>query len=117
MTSVAGLRGVHRTLSLVQILAVPDYGGPGPETGCRPLVVEISRDPALHLVPLTQVQRGPVEQMVVPGGEAVDEVEGEAAQECGESVLGDPPDLVGQEGGGKCTWYEASVIRADDGVE
>ena len=117
MTGVPGLRGVHRTLSLVQILAVSDYGGPRPETGCRPLVVEIGRDPALHLVPLTQVQGGPVEEMVVSGGKAVDEIEGEATQECGESVLGDPPDLVGQEGGRKCTRYEARVVRTDDGVE
>ena len=117
MTSVPRLGSVDRTLGLVEILAVSDYGGPRPETGCGPLVVEISRDPSLHLVPLAQVERGPVEEMVVAGRKAVDEVEGEAAQEGGESMLGDPPHLVGQEGGGKCTGYEASVIRTDDGVE
>ena len=40
--------------------------------------------------------------MVVAGRETVDEVESEAAQECGESVLGDTPDIIGQEGEGKC---------------
>ena len=117
MTRVPGLRSVHRTLRLVKILPVSDYGRPGPQTGCRPLVVEVGRDPSLHLVPLAQVERCPVEEMVVAGRETVDEVESEAAQECGESVLGDPPDLVGQEGGGKCTWYEAGVVGADDRVK
>ena len=117
MTGVPGLCGVHWTLRLVEILAVTYNGLAWPETGCRPLVVEVGGDPPLHLVPLAQVERGPVQEVVVAGREAVDEVEGEAAQKCCESVLGDPPDLVGQEGGGKCTRYKAGIVRTDDGVK
>ena len=93
MRGVAGLRSVDRTLRLVEILPVPHDGSSGPERGSRPLVVEVGRDPALHLVPLAQVEGGPVEEVVVAGREAVDQVEGQAAQEGGESVLDDPPGL------------------------
>ena len=101
MTRVPGLRSVHRTLRLKEILPVSDYGRPGPQTGCRPLVVEVGRDPSLHLVPLAQVERGPVEEMVVAGREIVDEVK--SAPRIVLSVLGDTPDIIGQEGEGKCT--------------
>ena len=117
MTVVAWLRSIHHPLRLVKVFPMSHNGRTWPEAGRGPLVVEVWRDSPLHLLPVAEVERGSVKQVVVAGGEAVDEVEGEAAQECGESVLGDPPDLVGQEGGGKCTWYEASVIRTDDGVE
>ena len=66
---------------------------------------------------MTQVERGAVEQVIVASREAVDQVEGEAADEGDEGVLGHPPHLIGQEGGGEGAWYEAAVVGADDGVE
>ena len=58
-----------------------------------------------------------MQQVVVACREAVDQVEGEAAQEGGQCVLGHPPHLVGEEHGGEGTRDEPGVVRADDGVK
>ena len=63
------------------------------------------------------MQRGPVEEVVVPRREAVDQVEGETAEEGGQGVLRHPPHLVREERRGKCTGTKSSVVGADDGVE
>ena len=47
----------------------------------------------------------------------MDQVEGQAAQERGQGVLDNPPGLVREERGRKCTGYEARVVGGQDGVE
>ena len=117
MTRIARLRRVHRPLRLVQVLAVTDDGLARPQAGGSPLVVEVGGDPSFHLLPVAEIERGPVQEMVVRSGEAVDQVEREAAHEGGQRVLRHPPHLVREEGGGKCTRNKTGVISADDGVE
>ena len=114
---VARLSGVHHPLGLVQVLPMAHDSCSWPEAGRRPLVVEVRRDPAFHLLPVAEVERGPVQEVVVAGREAVDKVEGEAAQECCECVLGHPPHLVRQERGRECARDEARVVGADDGIK
>merc|ERR1719209_336146 len=58
-----------------------------------------------------------MKKVVIAGREAVDQVEGEAAYEGDEGVLGHPPHLVGQEGGGEGAGYESGVVGADDRVK
>ena len=117
MTVVAWFRSIHHPLRLVKVFPMSHNGRTWPEAGRGPLVVEVWRDSPLHLLPVAEVERGSVKQVVVAGGEAVDEVEGEAANEGDEGVLGDPPHLVGEEGGGEGAGYEAGVVGADDRVE
>ena len=76
-----------------------------------------SRPVFAHLGPVAQMERGPVEEVVVPCREAVDQVEGETAEEGGQGVLRHPPDFVGQVGRGEGARDEAGVVRADDRVE
>ena len=114
---VARLSGVHHPLGLVQVLPMAHDGCSWPEARRRPLVVEVRRDPAFHLLPVAEVERGPVQQVVVAGGEAVDQVEGEDPDEGDQGVLRHPPHLVGQEGGGEGAGDESGVVSADDGVE
>ena len=114
---VARLSGVHHPLGLVQVLPMAHDGCSWPEAGRRPLVVEVRRDPAFHLLPVAEVERGPVQEVVVAGGEAVDQVESEDPYEGDQGVLRHPPHLVGQEGGGEGAGDESGVVSADDGVE
>ena len=58
-----------------------------------------------------------MQQVVVRRWEAVDQVEGEAAEEGGEGVQRHPPHLVREEAGGEGAGDEAGVVCAEDGVE
>ena len=99
-------------------LAVTHYGGPRPERGGRPLVVEGgSYSPGLQLGPVTEVEAGAVQQMVVGSWEAVDQVERQTAEEGGEGVLDHPPGLVREERGGEGAGDESRVVGGQDRVK
>ena len=75
-------------------LAMAHHGCPRPQRGGGPLVVEGGSDAAgLELGPVAEVEAGAVQEVVVRRGEAVHQVQRQAAQEGGESVLDDPPGL------------------------
>ena len=60
MTEVARLCSVDHSLCPVQVFPMPNNSVPRPETSCGPLVVKIWRNPALHLLPVAEVEGGSV---------------------------------------------------------